>query len=236
MDKIKCCLCGGDTGDFVHKTVVQCQDCGLYINTVAPNKENLKIRLKDMLLSACWRPGGAERRIMKANIQLDNIEKYVQPGKVFDVGSASGFFMKAAQDRGWEAHGNDISKAAIIWAKNNYDLDIHYEFYEDIDLPSDYYDAVVMWNTLEHTHDPAETLAITKRILKKGGVVYIKIPEKGTLEALKKHYEDLHLYEFKINILQDYLKSIGFVEKQIRKEWDVEGCPATEYLYQLEEK
>jgi len=235
MDKITCCLCTGETGPLVHATVVQCKNCNLYINTNAPPKDKLKKILKNFLLSACHRKGGPERRIMKANMQLDALERHIKPGRVFDVGSAAGFFMKAAEDRGWEAHGNDISAAAIKWAKNRYNIDIHHDFFEDISLQSDYYDAVVMWNTLEHTHNPAETISIAKRILKKGGLIYIKIPEKGTLASLKKHYEPLHLFEFSMKILQNYLVKEGFTELEINKEWEVKGCPATEYLYRLEE-
>ena len=236
MAEITCCLCNSTEMTHAHEDMVQCDGCGLYIKEEMESKSALKGILQNMLLSACTRPGGPERRMSKADEQLQKIEKYVSPGRLFDVGAASGFVMKAAQERGWEVEGNDVSIAAVKWAKQNYDLDIHYQFFEDIELESNAYDAVVLWNTLEHTHDIAQTIAHAKDILKPGGVVHIRIPEKGTLEALQKHYEEYHFYEFKMEILCDYLKSQGFIEREIFKNWETEGAPTTDYLYQLEEK
>jgi len=236
MAEITCCLCGSEEMTHAHEDMFQCGGCGLYIKEELPTKSALKGALQWALLSACTRPGGPERRMSKADEQLQKIEKYISPGRLFDVGAASGFVMKAAQNRGWEVSGNDISISAVKWAKEHYDLDIHYHFFEDIGLESNSYNAVVLWNTLEHTHNPAQTIAHAKDILKTGGIIHIRIPEKGTLEALKKHYEDLHFYEFKMEILCEYLKSQGFVEKEIFKNWETDGVPSTDYLYQLEEE
>jgi SAM-dependent methyltransferase len=229
-----CPLCSHPGLITAYRDMLKCQECGLFIKTEMQNKEVLKKMLQNMLLSACHRPMGPERRMMKAHMQLDEIEKYVDPGRIFDVGAASGFFMKAAQERGWEADGNDISIAAVKWGKQHYNLDIYYDFFEDIELPNALYDAVVMWNTLEHTHDPAETIAAAKRVLKPSGILYIRIPEKGSVEALTKHYEPLHFFEFRIDILQQYLNNQGFEELQIDKNWDIQGVPSTDYLYRLQ--
>lgn len=236
----QCCLCQNTTLALVHKDMLECQNCGLFIKEEMSSKESLKKHLAGFLLTACSRPGGTAKRIRKANLQtLDPLERYVSKGALFDVGAASGFIMKAAQDRGWEVHGNDLSHASVKWSKDNYNIEIHHEFFEDIELKSDYFSAVTMWNTLEHTHNPAEVIAIAKRILKPEGVIYIRIPEKGTIKSLRKHYEAYHFYEFNVNILRGYLLSQGFIEREITKNWDgrigedPEPVPSTDYLFQL---
>ena len=196
----------------------------------------MKVKLKDFLLSACWNKKNRAGRMEDAKRQLDTLEKYIKPGKVFDVGAASGFFMKAAKERGWKPHGNDISIAGVKWAKENFDLAIHHDFFEDIDLPVNEYDAVVLWNTLEHTHNPAQTIKVAKQILKLNGFIYIKVPETRTVELLRKYYEPMHFFEFNLNNLVRHLRSQGFVEKEIYKEWERNDISHTEYLFQLEEK
>ena len=53
--------------------------------------------------------------MQEAKYQLDLLQKYLQPGRLFDVGAAGGFFMKAS-DRGWQVVGHEISLTAIQWA------------------------------------------------------------------------------------------------------------------------
>ena len=239
MDKVKCCLCNCNETKSIYKDVVQCINCGLYIKKNIPDKKTVMNQLKGFLLSACHNKTTLGERMGQAHRQVDYLEKYIKynpyrKNKVFDVGAASGFFMKAAQERGWEVEGNDISKAAVDWAKNNYNIDIYYNYLEDIEVKDNSFDAVVLWNTLEHTHSPSETIAIAKRILKPGGLIFIKIPEKGVPELLKKYYENMHFYEFGMDVLTKYLESQDFEEKEIYKEyWNSDRIPATEYLFQL---
>jgi len=230
---MKCCLCGCDQIESAYADMVRCVDCKLFIKKQLPNKEEVKIKLKNFLLSACWDKNTRKERMKDAKWQLDQLEEYVKPGKVFDVGAASGFFMKAAFDRGWNAQGNDVSAAAVKWAKENFDLFVYYDFFEDISLPHNEYDAVVLWNTLEHTHNPAETVRIAKNILKPDGFIYIKIPERPTLSLLQKYYEPWHFYEFKTSNVTRFLESEGFVEKKINKYWYHDKMSETEYLFQL---
>lgn len=233
---IKCCLCGCEETTFTYADVVRCVNCKIFIKQNLPTKDQIKVQLKDFLLSACWNEGTRKERLEDAKWQLDHLEKYTSPGKVFDVGAAGGFFMKAARDRGWEVEGNDVSDAAIKWAKENFNLSIHYDFFEDIDLLENEYDAVVLWNTLEHTHDPAETINIVKRILKPNGLIYIQVPETPTPALLRRYYEPYHFYEFNFKSLSHYLESQGFVEREVHKSWKRDALSETDYLYQLGEE
>ncbi len=208
---MSCLICNGETEGPVCKTLLRCKNCGLYINTNYADKEALKVKLKDFVLTASRKKEVEARRIRKANIQLDNLEKYASIGKVFDVAAAGEFFMKAANDRGWEVDGNDISKASVDWCKDNYGFDIRYDYFEDIDLSNDTYDAVVMWNSLEHTHDPKQVIDITYNILKEGGIVYIRVPHR-TPNNVNKYFETGHAVEFNESNLCLLLENAGFTK------------------------
>jgi len=222
--------------EVAHADMLRCTECKLFIKKELPSKVELTETLKDFLLSACWNKTNRIARMEDAEWQLENLHNYTKSGKLFDVGAASGFFMAAARDKGWIVEGNDLSNAAIVWAKENFNLSIHHDFFEDLDLLSNEYDAVVLWNTLEHTHNPAETIRMAKRILKPKGLIYIKIPETPTVGTLQRYYEPWHFYEFRMNNVVRFLTTEGFVEKKINKYWYRDKLSETEYLFGLGEK
>jgi len=216
MDKIICPFCNdGNTHPHEGTRFMICESCGLLINAHFPSKDALKLALKNFMLSTYRDNPPGKRRIDDANKQLDVLEKYMKPGIIYDVAASAGFFMEAAQNRGWSVWGNEISQAAIEWAREHYGLDIEYGFLEELELRANYYDAVVLWNSLEHMYDPKETLEICRNMLKVGGLIYIRVPDKMTIKELVEQYEPLHLYEFHSNCLAKHLENLGFEEIEI---------------------
>lgn len=235
MDKVTCPFCvGSKTIPFAGTKFRLCEDCGLFINTLVRSRSELKRTYKNRMLSTCFKKHPGENRIKLANKQLDALETYVSPGVVFDVGAAAGFFMKAAIDRGWIAHGNELSKKAIKWAKNTYNIDIEYGFLEELEVPKNHYDAVTLWQTLEHTPNPKRVLIAIKGMLKDEGLIFISLPNKQTIYDLKKHYTKDHPFEFTERCIERWLKIFGFQE--IEKIKYTAGPPCADYLYRKVKK
>jgi SAM-dependent methyltransferase len=44
-------------------------------------------------------------------------------------------------------------------------------------------DAITMWHALEHVPDPVATLALARRLLRPGGVLYVSVPNLDSLQA-----------------------------------------------------
>ena len=229
-----CILCGSTDLKLTFKDMHRCNNCQLFIKEGPLPKESLKEQLQHFLLSACYRKDSYAHRMENAAYQLDNLHKFTSPGKLYDVGAASGFFMAHARQNGWEVKGNDISKAAVDFAKDKFDLDIDYDFFEDVELEQSAYDAVVMWNTLEHTHNPVETVLHARSALKDGGLLYIKVPEMATESLLRTYYDPYHFFEFNVKNLSNFLSSNGFKQIDIQKLWKRTEISATEYLFQKE--
>lgn len=233
MDKIICPFCiDANIFPFEDTNLMKCGKCGLLINKRFLSKEALRITLRRQMLSSCRGKNPGENRIKNANKQLDILENYIKPGNIWDIASAAGFFMKAARDRGWEIHGNEISKRAIKWAKEHYDIDIEYGFLEDLELTANHYDAVVLWNSLEHMYNPKETLEICREMLKVSGLIYIRVPDKQTTKELNEKYEKLHLYEFTGECLARHLENLGFEVIEIWPNLDSNsGVHHCDFLY-----
>lgn len=229
----------------------ECGGCGLFINSPMTD-EQIKAKNKNMLLSACHNEKNRIGRLREAKeVQMATLDRNILPGerpvpgpkKVFDVGAASGFFMKAAEQSGWWVYGNEVSTAAIAWAREHYGLNIEYGVLEEIlrkDMEEnngvfhyESYDAVVLWNILEHTRNPKHTLECCRAMLVPGGLIYIKVPNKKTAKELKSRYETSHLFEFTDKCLCRHLEDMGFEEVEVeRNEVNPRsGIVAGVYLY-----
>ena len=249
----ECPFCNGSTASthpFKDTMFWECGGCGLFIN-LPMTDDQIKAKNKTMLLSACHNEKNRIGRLKEAKeVQVATIEDNLfyqedrpDPVKVYDVGAASGFFMKAAEEAGWWVYGNEVSTSAIAWAKDHYGLNIEYGVLEDIifhDMTghngffhNETYDAVVLWNTLEHTRNPQSTLQCCWDMLVPGGLIYIKVPNKKTAEELKSQYKIVHLFEFTDECLCKHLEYMGFEQVEIeRNEVNPRsGVVAGVYLY-----
>lgn len=203
-----CPFCGGELAHAV-KDLACCVRCGLYRKERLPDKATILRQTRHMMLRACTNPKSLASRMSDADRQVRILAEHTQPGTLYDVGAAAGFFMKAAQDAGWEVYGNEISVSAIEWAKQHYGLSIDYGMLEDVAPSEDAFDAVVLWNTLEHVWWPDETLDLCKRMLRVGGLLFIEVPTKNEQEIID-DYEAPHLTEFGKDNLREYVERIGF--------------------------
>ena len=212
MELCVCKLCGNNLRGPIVGHFFTCNECQIHYNTQIPTKKGLKNRLRGMMLTACSSKEGMNRRKNNGGEQLDIIAPHVNIGKLYDVGAAGGFVMKAAHDRGWTVYGNEISQSAVSWAKQNYGLNIFYGFLEDdsISKESDF-DLIIFWNTLEHMIDPIAELKLAVGMLKTGGHLHIRVPIKTSEEVVKFH-EEWHTIEFSIKSLTILRKMCGLDE------------------------
>ncbi len=192
-----------------YKNLFYSPKCDIYEFRPQPIKFLWKWMHSFTLLSAYSNKEVFDQRCYGSEKTLDLIERFVPPGRIFDVGSNGGAFLYTARKRGWKVDGNEISLRAINWAKKNLGIKIMFGYFEDLRLKKNYYDAVVLWNVLEHTHDPLRVLKKVRSVLKQGGVVAIEVPVKNK-DQLKKYYERFHLFEFQKKGLERMLSAVGF--------------------------
>ncbi len=144
------------------------------------------------------------------------------PGRLLDVGCATGSFMAAMRDRGWQVVGIELNPHAAEYGRRALNLDIHTGRLEDIALPDDAFDAVTLWDVFEHVLDPKQTLVIIRRILKTDGLLVIATPNPASLEA--RLFGDAwagwdrprHLYLYYPAVLRRYLHEAGFNDVRIK--------------------
>lgn len=205
-----CPLCGCRIFRSLVRDLGACADCGLRRRETIPTVEELKERTKNFQLSAASKKMVRKERLENARHQMKLLD-LKSPGWIYDVGAAAGFFLKVARDDGWEVGGNEISRAAIEWARKHYAIDLDYGILEET-APTrslEHWGVVVIWNTLEHCIDPLTTLQAAHRMLLPGGVLLVSVPAKRTAE-LEKTYAGAHLSEFTPETLELCALMAGF--------------------------
>ena len=212
-----CELCreGTLSGPVVRDYLI-CSTCGFCRKSTIPSKKKLLHGLRNFLLGACSTKEKEKHRLDEAHLRLAELEAHTAPGLLYDVGASSGFVMKAAMSRGWKVRGNDIGIKAVKWAKDKYGIDIFYGFLEDDDTEEGSFDAIIFWNTLEHLHDPVASTEKARRMLRPGGYVHIRVPNKNT-EEVSKFYTNAHMTEFTEDTMDLLRRKVG-LEKIFARE------------------
>ncbi|MBI4402572.1 MAG: class I SAM-dependent methyltransferase [Deltaproteobacteria bacterium] len=213
------------SGNFVSKeTLVQCKHCGL-VYTSPRLRQDLILQsytdAEDPLYVS-----QAEGRIRSFGRCLDAVSKYTRPGRVLDVGAASGFFLKVAKDRGWETYGVEPSRYLSEYGNRNYGVNIFCGTLERAPKFEKKMDLVTLWDVLEHTFDPKDVLTRCNRYLRNGGLIVINYPNIGNWLARlagKRYWFILsvHLYYFVPKTIARILEETGFemVEEAPHYQW-----------------
>ncbi|KKQ91796.1 MAG: Methylase involved in ubiquinone/menaquinone biosynthesis [Microgenomates group bacterium GW2011_GWC1_39_7b] len=100
-------------------------------------------------------------------------------GKVLDIGCSNGVFLDICKERGWQTFGVEPSESGMTAERKGHKISRIY--FEKSSFPDNSFDLVIMNHTLEHVDDADLILKKIHRILKKGGILYVDVPNAGGL-------------------------------------------------------
>lgn len=139
-----------------------------------------------------------------------------QPPRALDVGCAAGYFVEYLRDRGWRSEGVELSAAAARFGIEELHLPIHVDdFLTCRKLPTNSYQLVTLWASIEHLHSPRQALQRCYELLAPGGRMLLSTCRWGALAkwrgpAWRFMNTPEHLYFFSLEGLRDLAESIGF--------------------------
>lgn len=215
-------------GEF---TVVKCRTCGLMCTTPRPTPETIGFYYPDdygPYLGTQVRQAKPASRISKL---LKPLVKRVfnfntqclpplAPGRMLEVGCASGAFLHQMASQGWQVQGIEFSeKAAQAAAQLGYR--VHAGPLETAPPPEESFDLIVGWMVLEHLHDPIGGLKKLREWAKPGAWLALSIPNAKSLEfrLFKEKWYALqvptHLHHFTPETIRQVLQASGWTLEKI---------------------
>src|SRR5687767_1793937 len=119
-------------------------------------------------------------KIATARPRLAAIKQRANGKRLLDVGCATGFFMEAATEEGFEVRGVEFSTVAISLARPDIrERIVRGDVNELLSREPQKFDVVTAFDIIEHVQNPAKFLQELREILKPGGVLAISSPDTG---------------------------------------------------------
>ena len=151
------------------------------------------------------------------------IRRFQANGKLLDVGTGDGRFLRICRDLGYDVVGSEVSKAGASYS-NKEGFDIKIGQITDIELPHESFDVVTIWHVLEHVPEPRAVLHKVYSLLRPGGILAVAVPNEENF-FVRRHLGiptahspfdplrfggEIHLTYFRPATLRAVLKSAGF--------------------------
>lgn len=174
------CPCGSEPAllDSVVRraSIGRCRTCGLLVRTSMPSAQELARWYGD----GYWdryrteQVGSARQNLYAHALQWLGAHRS-PPGVLVDVGCGGGAFLAACRAAGWQGIGFDPSVAAVAHARSA-GLDAYAQPWPPCSLNDATVDAVTFMNVLDHLREPFEAIREAWRVLRPGGLLYIRVP------------------------------------------------------------
>jgi SAM-dependent methyltransferase len=143
--------------------------------------------------------------------------------QLLEVGCGFGYFLPEAFEEGFAVRGLEFNKHAVDRLRRKYAFQIYSGALEDARFEPDSFDAVAMFDVIEHLHDPFAALDTLHAAMTPGGVLAVSTVDAGSLVSrlLGSRLEDFrrtreHLFFFTRETLTEVLEEHGFDVMSIR--------------------
>jgi 2-polyprenyl-6-hydroxyphenyl methylase/3-demethylubiquinone-9 3-methyltransferase len=103
----------------------------------------------------------------------------VARSRILDIGCGGGLFLSLLKQQGAQVTGIELSDSRAQYARTKHDLEI-YKYPIESDFwqkgYAGHFDAVTLWDVIEHVNYPFQTLTSAVKVLKPGGLLLIDTP------------------------------------------------------------
>ena len=196
LEACPCPLCGDPPPETAWETfpphrVVECPRCALRYLTPRVVSEHIQ---RYYGRSEYWEGGGTEggyesytamepllRRTFAARLAL--LPRPAPGARLLDVGCGPGAGIEAARAAGWDAYGLDVSPPAIELAGRRNPERARVGTVEDRLFPADFFDAITLYDIIEHVSAPRKFAEALAAQLRPGGRLLIATPNCESLLA-----------------------------------------------------
>jgi SAM-dependent methyltransferase len=154
--------------------LMQCQACGGICLSPRPPIEEMRHYYDEFYQGDREKDARQERRARRHFRRLARVTG--KTGRLLEIGAGDGYFLDAARSAGWQVEGLELSAPRVEHAKRWFNLDLRAEDVLNAKLEPGSFDAVAMFQLIEHVHDPRKLLLRVNELLRPGGVLALSTP------------------------------------------------------------
>ncbi|MCZ6688387.1 MAG: class I SAM-dependent methyltransferase [Planctomycetota bacterium] len=196
----------------VHDDIYTCSRCGLARSVPPIDGEDIEDLYREVEDPAYLVSEGERRESFRD--ALGEIGRHGRPGRLLEIGSAVGLFLDEARKGGWDVTGIEPSEWASREARSR-GLDVFTGTLEQYRMEGEPFDAVAMWDVLEHLVDPVADLRRIAGLLRPGGIVGLSTVNMAGLGAKVFRgrwpwFMRMHLHYFTPRSLSAMVRREGF--------------------------
>ncbi|HYG76591.1 MAG TPA: class I SAM-dependent methyltransferase [Planctomycetota bacterium] len=192
--------------------ICQCPKCNLIFLSPRPPVDAMKTYYDEYYEGDAARSPRQENRAAR---HIRRLMRYAsKPGRLLDVGAGDGYFLNAARKAGWQVEGLELSQPRVKHAKDWFDLTLHSTVLSDAPFAAQSFDAIGMFQLIEHVHDPRAVLKKVHELLRPGGILMMSTP--NVLAYARKNRDvntwriPRHLFFFTPRTLVNAVENSGF--------------------------
>lgn len=159
------------------------------------------------------------------DFQWDRIKRHCikfdldRPLKILDLGCGIGSGLLYLREKGHRVTGVEVNEDQANYGIQKYGLDINKTTLDQCGFPDELFDMVISLHTFEHLTDPLLYFRECYRLLKKGGILSIDVPNYAFAGSRFEKYAKMdkivglyHLNYFEKNTLSMFLENSGFIK------------------------
>lgn len=198
----------------------RCPACGLVQACERPSNDELERYYSEY----CYAHDSAwvvpEATVASLDRLAAGLARYRQNNRCLDVGCGAGAILAAMARHGWQAEGTELSEVAADRLEAQ-GFRIHRGAVEELRLPADRYDVVLLSEVIEHLRAPRSALENVASALRPGGAAYLTTPNFQSLSRrlLGERWRVIsvpeHLYYFAPGSLRRLLRSVGLAPARL---------------------
>ena len=217
---MRCVICDSPSNSplYADINVVKCKCDHVYYTGDLDDKKIQDLYSEKYFLGEEYVNYVDDKEIIQKNFQsrLCNVLEYVKSGKLLEIGSAYGFFLDLAKYK-FETLGFEISPEAVDYAKNQLGLNVKNEDFLNYPLEKlDSFDAVCLYDCIEHLLHPENFIEKIAKVTKKGGHIFVTTGDIDTLvpklrgKKWRLMHPPTHIHYFSRKSLSALLEKNGF--------------------------
>lgn len=194
MSKL-CKLCGSEAYSKYNiswikpTSIFECTQCGFHFldafddefHTDDTQDNSITLSKDDEIYIRNKLQGNADRFLWQINVLKEIVPQ--TSASVLDVGAGGGLFLHLAEKSGFRVFGSEPNGIRRQFARNEYGLVLNQELVESSfwDRYAGSFDAITIWDVIEHVNDPRSLLARCRDLLRPGGIILIDTPQRGSI-------------------------------------------------------